>query len=122
MNCFGPATYWMIRKRGRIVRVSVTPTFAMLAALPHLEKFKVDNPELDLRLEANNSPVDFERDNVNAAVQLGEPPFNGLAFHRLFKSRVAPCAEQKLLERFEPIRASQGLGENATDQIQYGAG
>jgi LysR family transcriptional regulator, glycine cleavage system transcriptional activator len=94
------------RKRGRIVRVSVTPTFAMLAALPHLEKFRVDNPGLDLRLEANNSPVDFERDNVNAAVQLGEPPFNGLAFHRLFKSRVAPCAEQKLLERFGPVRGS----------------
>ena len=99
------------RKRGRIVRVSVTPTFAMLAALPHLEQFRVDNPGLDLRLEANNSPVDFERDNVNAAVQLGEPPFNGLAFHRLFKSRVAPCAEQKLLERFEPIRASQDLAK-----------
>ena len=97
------------RKRGRIVRVSVTPTFAMLAALPHLEQFRVDNPGLNLRLEANNSPVDFERDNVNAAVQLGEPPFNGLAFHRLFKSRVAPCAEQKLLERFEPIRRSHDL-------------
>ena len=99
------------RKRGRIVRVSVTPTFAMLAALPHLEKFRADNPGLDLRLEANNSPVDFERDNVNAAVQLGEPPFNGLAFHRLFKSRVAPCAEQKLLERFEPIRSSHDLAK-----------
>lgn len=99
------------RKRGRIVRVSVTPTFAMLAALPHLENFRVDNPGLDLRLEANNSPVDFERDNVNAAVQLGEPPFNGLAFHRLFKSRVAPCAEQKLLERFEPIRSSHELAK-----------
>jgi LysR family transcriptional regulator, glycine cleavage system transcriptional activator len=97
------------RKRGRIVRVSVTPTFAMLAALPHLEKFRVDNPGLDLRLEANNSPVDFERDNVNAAVQLGEPPFNGLAFHRLFKSRAAPCAEQKLLERFGPIRTPHDL-------------
>jgi LysR family glycine cleavage system transcriptional activator len=99
------------RKRGRIVRVSVTPTFAMLAALPHLEQFRVDNPGLDLRLEANNSPVDFERDNVNAAVQLGEPPFNGLAFHRLFTSRVAPCAEQKLLERFEPIRRSHDLAK-----------
>ena len=99
------------RKRGRIVRVSVTPTFAMLAALPHLEKFRADNPGLDLRLEANNSPVDFERDNVNAAVQLGEPLFNGLAFHRLFKSRVAPCAEQKLLERFEPIRRSHDLAK-----------
>jgi LysR family glycine cleavage system transcriptional activator len=99
------------RKRGRIVRVSVTPTFALLAALPHLEQFRVDNPGLDLRLEANNSPVDFERDNVNAAVQLGEPPFNGLAFHRLFKSRVAPCAEQKLLERFEPIRRSHDLAK-----------
>ena len=43
------------RKRGRIVRVSVTPTFAMLAALPHLEKFRVDNP--GLRSEARSKQL-----------------------------------------------------------------
>ncbi|WGR93994.1 LysR substrate-binding domain-containing protein [Bradyrhizobium sp. ISRA435] len=99
------------RKRGRIVRVSVTPTFAMLAALPQLERFRVDNPGIDLRLEAKNTPVDFERDNIDAAVQFGEPPFSSLTFHRLLKSRVAPCADRTLLERFAPIRNSHDLAK-----------
>jgi len=97
------------RKRGPTVRVSVTPTFAMLAALPHLEKFRIDNPGLDLRLEAKNTPADFERDNIDAAVQFGEPPFGSLTYHRLLKSRAAPCADRKLLDRFAPIQRPSDL-------------
>lgn len=97
------------RKRGPTVRVSVTPTFAMLAALPHLEKFRIDNPGLDLRLEAKNTPADFERDNIDAAVQFGDPPFGSLTYYRLLKSRAVPCADQKLLDRFPPIRQPNDL-------------
>lgn len=97
------------QKRGPVVRVSVTPTFAMLAALPHLEKFRIDNPGLDLRLEAKNAPADFERDNIDAAVQFGEPPFGDLTYQRLLRSRAAPCADSKLLDRFAPIRHPEDL-------------
>jgi len=97
------------RKRGPIVRVSVTPTFAMLAALPHLKRFRVDNPGLDLRLEAKNTLADFERDNIDAAVQFGEPPFGGLTYHRLLRSRAAPCADPQLLDRFGPIQHPKDL-------------
>lgn len=97
------------RKRGPIVRVSVTPTFAMLAALPHLERFRIDNPGLDLRLEAKNTLADFERDNIDAAVQFGEPPFGSLTYHRLLRSRAAPCADSKLLDRFAPIQHPEDL-------------
>ncbi|MFB6450223.1 LysR substrate-binding domain-containing protein [Bradyrhizobium tunisiense] len=97
------------RKRGPTVRVSVTPTFAMLAALPHLERFRIDNPGLDLRLEARNTPADFERDNIDAAVQFGEPPFGSLTYHRLLRSRAAPCADPNLLDRRGPIRHPEDL-------------
>jgi len=97
------------RKRGPTVRVSVTPTFAMLAALPHLDKFRIDNPGLDLRLEAKNTRADFERDNIDAAVQFGDPPFGSLTHHRLLRSRAVPCADQKLLDRFPPIRQPNDL-------------
>ncbi|MCP1968545.1 LysR substrate-binding domain-containing protein [Bradyrhizobium elkanii] len=97
------------RKRGPTVRVSVTPTFAMLAALPHLEKFRIDNPGLDLRLEAKNTLADFERDNIDAAVQFGDPPFGSLTYHRLLRSRAVPCADRKLLDRFPPVQQPNDL-------------
>lgn len=100
-----------VRKRDKVVRVSVTPTFATLAALPYLEKFRASNSNLDLRLEARNTPVDFEKDSIDAAVQIGAPPFPGLIFHRLLRSRTAPCADPKLLEKFGPIRETKDLAK-----------
>jgi LysR family transcriptional regulator, glycine cleavage system transcriptional activator len=98
-----------VRKRDRVVRVSVTPTFAMLAALPHLEQFRKASSNLDLRLEARNTTVDFAKDGIDAAVQLGTPPVPGLIFHRLLRSRVAPCAAPIFLERFGPISTVRDL-------------
>jgi LysR family glycine cleavage system transcriptional activator len=98
-----------LKRRDHVVRVSVTPTFATLAALPHLEKLRASNAGLDLRLEARNTPVDLERDQMDAAVQLSTPPFPGLMFHRVFKSRLMPCASPRLLERLPQIRSVQDM-------------
>jgi LysR family glycine cleavage system transcriptional activator len=99
------------RKRDRVVRVSVTPTFATLAALPHLEQFRKASSNFDLRLEARNTPVDFVKDTIDAAIQLATPPMPGLVFHRLFRSRIVPCAAPKFLERFGPILTVKDLSK-----------
>lgn len=100
-----------MRRRDKIVRVSVTPTFATLAALPNLAGFRASNPNIDLRLEARNTPVSFENDPIDAAVQIGAPPFPGLIFHRLFHSRSVPCADQSLIEKYGPIRSARDLAK-----------
>ncbi len=97
------------KRRDKIVRLSVTPTFAMLAALPNIDKFHTSNPELVLRLETSNSAVDFERDTLDAAVQLGPPPFEGLVGHRLLHSRLIPCVAPAVLEKFGPVRRASDL-------------
>lgn len=100
-----------LRRRDKIVRVSVTPTFATLAALPQLASFRTSNANLDLRLEARNTPVNFENDPIDAAVQIGAPPFPGLIFHRLLRSRTVPCADRRLIEKHGPIRNAEDLAK-----------
>lgn len=100
-----------MRGHANVVRVSVTPTFATLAAIPNLAHFRATNAELDLRLEARNTPVSFENDPTDAAVQVGEPPFPGLVFHRLLHSRSIPCADRGLIDRFGPIRSIKDLAK-----------
>ncbi len=95
------------RQRDPVIRLSVTPTFATLAALPHLEAFRSENPNIDLRLEARNTTLDFERELIDAAVCVGNPPFPGLCFHRLFFSRMVPLAQAKLWSKFEPIETAE---------------
>lgn len=99
------------RKHDRVVRISMTPTFATLAALPNLDRFRKVHSDLDLRIEARNTAVDFSSDKIDAAVQLGTPPLNGMLFHRLFRSRTAPCIAPDVLERVGPIRSAEHLSE-----------
>jgi LysR family glycine cleavage system transcriptional activator len=91
------------------LRVSASPSFAMFAALPYAEEFKSRNPALDLRLESRNTEVDFNLETLDAAIQVGGPPFAGLQSHRLFQSRLRPLAHKKLREKLGPIAAARDI-------------
>ena len=94
-----------------VLRVSASPSFTMFAALPYLEQFKTKNASLDLRLEARNTEVDFDAEAIDAAIQVGAPPFPGLRSHRLFQSRIRPLAHRSFREKFGPIRNAKDLAK-----------
>jgi LysR family glycine cleavage system transcriptional activator len=97
------------KERKEIVRVSATPSFATLAALPYLHRFKAINAPLDLRLEARSTDVNFDTESIDAEIHGGGPPFPGLHSHRLFRSKLEPLAHPSLYEKFSPIRAAKDL-------------
>jgi LysR family glycine cleavage system transcriptional activator len=84
---------------------------AMFAALPNVEEFKSRNPSLDLRLEARNTDVDFDLEAIDAAIQVGGPPYPGLQSHRLFQSRIRPLARRSLREKFGPIKTPRDIAK-----------
>jgi len=94
-----------------VLRVSASPSFAMFAALPNVEEFKSRNPSLDLRLEARNTDVDFDLEAIDAAIQVGGPPYPGLQSHRLFQSRIRPLAHRSLREKFGPIKTPRDIAK-----------
>lgn len=99
------------RKHQEIVRVSASPSFATFAVLPRLQTFKLANKSLDLRVEARNTNVDFETESIDAAIQVGEPPFRGLKAHRLFRSQLAPLAHPDLCKEYAPLRTAKDLAK-----------
>lgn len=92
-----------------VLKVTASPSVAMFAALPYVGDFKSRNRSLDLRLEARNTGVDFDAEDLDAAIQVGNPPFPGLHSHRLFQSRVGPIAHPTLANKFGPIRTAKDL-------------
>ena len=92
-----------------VLRVSASPSFAMFAALPYAEEFKSRNASLDLRLEARNTSVDFDAETIDAAIEVGSPPFPGLRAHRLFRSRLGPLAHPDLCAKFGTIKTAGDL-------------
>jgi LysR family glycine cleavage system transcriptional activator len=91
------------KNRKEVVWVSASPSFAAFAALPYIADFKTINSSLDLRLEARNNAVDFDTENIDAAILVGDPPYPGLSAHRLFKSQLIPLAHPALCDKFGPI-------------------
>jgi LysR family transcriptional regulator, glycine cleavage system transcriptional activator len=94
-----------------VLRVSASPSFAMFAALAYADEFKVKNASMDLRLESRNTDVDFDMEPIDAAIQVGGPPFPGLQSHRLFQSRLRPLAHKSLRDKFAPIRTARDLAK-----------
>jgi LysR family glycine cleavage system transcriptional activator len=101
----------MRKTSGGVLRVSASPSFAMFAALPYAEEFKLRNPSLDLRLESRNTEVNFDVEAIDAAIEVGRPPFPGLQSHRLFQSRIRPLAHRSLLRKFGPVKIARDLAK-----------
>ncbi len=54
-----------------ILRISTTHSFAIKWLVPRMHRFTKLYPELDIRLDSNDAPVDLEDDSTDVAVRYG---------------------------------------------------
>lgn len=83
-------------KRRRIVMVSATPAFVARLLVPRLAAFQAAHPGLDLRLHASTRPVDFDAQQIDAAIRYGQGPYRGLRHEPLLRTRFAPMCSPAL--------------------------
>ncbi len=75
------------------LRLRVYPTFAAKWLIPRLPRFEAAHPGIALRLSSSARPVEFRREAVDLAVQLGRGPWPGLEARRLLPDILQPvCA------------------------------
>lgn len=55
----------------RILRISATHSFAIKWLVPRLHRFTAQSPEIDLRLDANDQPVNLNDDSTDIAIRFG---------------------------------------------------
>lgn len=85
------ATNALVGRRGQdIVRICAYTTFSSKWLIPRLASFSDGNPETELRLTTSLSAVEFDRENVDAAVRLGDGNWPGLEVERLFNNTLVP--------------------------------
>ena len=78
--------------------VSVTPTFAAKWLIPRLHAFRVDHPDIELRIVASEGLSNFQGDGVDIAVRQGRPPFGpGLLADLLFEQDIVAVGSPALL-------------------------
>ena len=78
-----------------VLRISTTHSFAIKWLVPRMSRFTKLYPELDLRIDSNDTPVDIEDDAVDVAIRYGPVKDGDPAL--LFRERLVPIYSPDLL-------------------------
>jgi len=93
-------------------KVLTLSTLASLAAkwlLPRLTDFQEQHPGIDVRITTSTSLVDFQRDNVDAAIRYGRGQWPGLRADWLMADELFPVCSPSLLRGDKPLRQPEDL-------------
>ncbi|MEX2642068.1 MAG: transcriptional regulator GcvA [Acetobacterales bacterium] len=89
--------------------IRASASFASKWLVPRLDRFTHSHPDVDVRLSASPTPVDFSREDVDLAVIYGLPDQPGVKADLLFPNEVFPVCSPKLLEGSRPLREPADL-------------
>jgi LysR family transcriptional regulator, glycine cleavage system transcriptional activator len=78
-----------------VLRISATHSFAIKWLVPRMHRFTRQYPELDIRLDSNDTPVDLEADSTDVAIRYGPVREGDPAL--LFRERLVPVYSPELL-------------------------
>lgn len=81
------------------ITLSTTTAFATRWLVPRLGRFTRRCPGLDLRLKAGSQPVDFDHEEVDAAVRIGRGSVDGVLAIPMFGEFVAPVASPAFIRQ-----------------------
>ncbi|QUS38686.1 transcriptional regulator GcvA [Tardiphaga alba] len=81
------------------LKIRVYTTFAAKWLIPRLPSFYVAYPNIKLNISNVVTPIDFEKDKVDLAIQFGNGKWPGVETELLFKDAIQPMCSPKLLKR-----------------------
>jgi LysR family transcriptional regulator, glycine cleavage system transcriptional activator len=94
------ATQLLTGRRGvKLVRIRGYITFSMNWLIPRIGQFQEGNPDIEVQLTASNEKVDFEKENIDAAIRLGDGQWDGMHSEKLVKNLLAPVCSPKLIKQ-----------------------
>ncbi|MEM9477860.1 MAG: LysR substrate-binding domain-containing protein [Pseudomonadota bacterium] len=86
------------RRATRTLDLSCLSTLAMRWLIPRLFDFRETHPGIDVRMTADDAPVDFSRDRFDVAIRVGLDSWDGANVTELFADEVGPVLTPTLLE------------------------
>ncbi|QIP02861.1 transcriptional regulator GcvA [Bradyrhizobium symbiodeficiens] len=104
------ATDRLLRKDDdKVLTVSTLASLAAKWLLPRLTDFQESHPGIDVRITTSTSLVDFQRDNVDAAIRYGRGQWPGLRADWLMADELFPVCSPSLLRGDKPLRQPEDL-------------
>jgi len=91
------------------LNLSMMPSFLQKWLMPRLPEFYSAYPDLDLMINVDNTLVDFNQTDMNAAVRLGDGDWAGLKSVKLMDDWILPVCSNRLLKKTGPINSMEDL-------------
>jgi len=92
-----------------VLNISMMPSFLQKWLMPRLVGFYSAEPDIDLRINADNTRVDFDQSDMHAAVRFGSGKWSGLESMKLADDWILPVCSQQLLDETGPINSVEDL-------------
>jgi LysR family transcriptional regulator, glycine cleavage system transcriptional activator len=107
------ATDRLLRKDDdKVLTVSTLASLAAKWLLPRLADFQEQHPGIDVRITTSTSLVDFQRDNVDAAIRYGRGQWAGLRADWLMADELFPVCSPGLIKSDKPLRSPEDLKDH----------
>src|SRR6266853_2737760 len=104
------ATDRLLRKdNDHVLTVSTLASLAAKWLLPRLSAFQEEHPGIDVRITTSTSLIDFQRDNVDAAIRYGRGQWPHVRADWLTADELFPVCSPALLNGNKPLRCPQDL-------------
>lgn len=91
------------------LNLSMMPSFLQKWLMPRLPEFYSAYPDLDLMINVDNTLIDFNQTDMNAAVRLGDGNWAGLKSVKLMDDWILPVCSNRLLKKTGPINSMEDL-------------
>src|SRR6476646_9941722 len=104
------ATDQLLRKEDdHVLTISTLASLAAKWLLPRLTSFQEAHPGIDVRITTSANLIDFQRDNVDAAIRYGRGQWAGLRADWLMADELFPVCSPALLEGTQPLTCPEDL-------------
>ena len=108
------------------LRVTTPTTFAARWLVPRLHRFSARRPDINVRIDANNNPVDLLAGEADIAVRYGSGNYPGLVSRPFIVGEtIAPFCSPSLLSGEHPLRCPDDLRHHTlihleVEQLKFG--
>ena len=97
----------------KTVTLNTWASFASMWLIPRLEAFQSEYPDIDIRIDATDKPIDLETSDADLALRYTHPEKVGKDAIRLFGEQLTPVASPWLLKGSKPLRRGADLEHHA---------
>ncbi|GAA5168457.1 transcriptional regulator GcvA [Amycolatopsis dongchuanensis] len=93
---------------GTTLKIRSPATFAVRWLIPRFAGFHRAHPEIDVQLTTSPAPIDLDREDIDAGIQLGDCDWPQLSSQRLIPNELVPVAAPRLAATLsEPARTAE---------------